>query len=222
MRTSSHFSGRARFDRVVLVASSPDVTQLLGSINSLNASLTVAVFDARSADAWVPTKSAENKAQFTGHPAEILRGLAKGEDVTPIDVGPSSGVAFELEGVSGQLDAYRIADGIALVGPARAWWRDDADARFAELLGAVEDATELAEIEIESGRVTVVYLWLRRVGLAKELEVPSGGAASFSDADGTMTGGLVIDLAAGRYSVRRHELAAPDGRVLVAMFFVRA
>ena len=41
------------------------MTQLLGTITSLNASLTVAVFDARSADAWVPTKAAENKAQFT-------------------------------------------------------------------------------------------------------------------------------------------------------------
>ena len=87
----------------------------LATLSSANASLTVAVFDARSADAWVQTKAAENKAQFTGHPAEILRGLGKGEELTPIDVGPSTGVAFELEGTSGRLDAYRIEHGIALV-----------------------------------------------------------------------------------------------------------
>jgi hypothetical protein len=199
------------------------VTQLLGTITSLNASLTVAVFDARSADAWVPTKAAENKAQFTGHPAEILRGLGKGEELTPIDVGPSGGVAFELEGASGQLDAYRVANGLALVAPGRAWWRDeDVDALFAELLGGEEDATELEHLEIESGRLAVVYVWLRQVAQAKELAVPGGGAASFGDRDGASSGGLVIDLAPGRYSVRRHEIDAPDGRGLVAMFFVRA
>ncbi|MBC7975088.1 MAG: hypothetical protein H7138_08890, partial [Myxococcales bacterium] len=88
----------------------------IGSIASLNASLTVAVFDARSAADWVPTKPAATKAQFTGHPAEVMRGLSKGPDATPLDVGASSGVAFELEGKSGKLEAYRLGDGtLALV-----------------------------------------------------------------------------------------------------------
>jgi hypothetical protein len=92
--------------------------QPIGSIASLNASLTIAIFDARAATEWIPTKPAATKAQFTGHPAEIMRGLGKGEDVTAIDVGASSGFAFELEGKSGRIDAYRLDDGtLALVAP---------------------------------------------------------------------------------------------------------
>jgi hypothetical protein len=187
----------------------------LATLSSATASLTVAVFDARSADAWVPTKAAENKAQFTGHPAQILRGLGKGEELTPIDVGPSTGVAFELEGTSGRLDAYRIENGIALVAPARSWWAADVDAMFTELLGAADDASELGEIELDSGRLAVVYMWLAQVKQAKELAVPAGGAASF----GENNGGLVIDLEPGRYRVLRHELG--DDPPLVAMFFLR-
>src|ERR1700730_10692729 len=101
------------------------MTPPIGSIASLNASLTIAVFDAMTATEWVPTKPAATKAQFTGHPAEIMRGLAKGEEVTAIDVGASSGYAFELEGKSGRIDAYLLEDGtLALVAPPRAWWID--------------------------------------------------------------------------------------------------
>lgn len=188
----------------------------LTTLSSATASLTVAAFDARSADAWVQTKPAENKAQFTGHPAEILRGLSKGDELTPIDVGSSTGVAFELEGTSGRLDAYRIENGIALVAPARSWWSDDVDARFTELLGAADDASELGEIEIESGRLAIVYMWLAQVKQAKELAVPAGGATSF----GENNGGVVIDVEPGHYRVLRHELG--DDPPLVAMFFLRA
>ena len=83
----------------------------IGSITSQTASLTVVVFDASSAADWVPTKAAATKAQFTGHPAEVMRGLAKGEEAAAIDVGASAGFAFELEGTSGKLDAYRAAAG---------------------------------------------------------------------------------------------------------------
>ena len=65
---------------------------------SLNASHTIAVFDAQAATDWIPTKPAATKAQISGHPAEIMRGLSKGEEITAIDVGASSGYAFELEG----------------------------------------------------------------------------------------------------------------------------
>jgi hypothetical protein len=91
----------------------------------------------------VPTRPAATKAQFTGHPAEIMRGLAKGEEHAAIDVGASSGFAFELEGKSGRIEAYRLDDGsVALVAPPRAWWREhhgdhagEIDALFAEVLG---------------------------------------------------------------------------------------
>lgn len=172
------------------------MTQLLGTISSLNASLTVAVFDARSADAWIPTKAAANKAQFTGHPAEILRGLGKGEELTQIDVGSSTGVAFELEGTSGKLDVHCVADGIAFAAPGTA---------VEEL---VEDqATELGEIEIASGRLAAVYIWLPGVNEARDLAVASGAAASFGEG-----GGVVIDLAPGRYRVLHNDSV---------MFFVR-
>jgi hypothetical protein len=202
----------------------------IGSIASLTASLTVAVFDARSAADWVPTRPAATKAQFTGHPAEIMRGLAKGEDVTAVDVGASSGFAFELEGTSGKLDAYRLADGtLALVAPPRSWWQaGDADALFADILGAgaIADATEVGELELVSGKLAVVYLWLKKVGAARDLAatVPSGGALAFGDGYGDGNSGLIIDLPPGQYRLLRHEIAAPwdPAQALVAMYLTPA
>lgn len=198
----------------------------IGSIASLNASLIVAVFDASSATDWVPTKPAATKAQFTGHPAEIMRGLANGPDLTAVDVGASSGFAFELEGKSGRLDAYRLADGtLALVAPPRAWWQvAEADALFAEMLGAsgLDAATEVGELELVSGKLAVVYLWLKKVGAARDLAatVPAGGALAFGDGYGDGNGGLIVDLAPGRYRLLRHEIAAPwdESQALVAMY----
>lgn len=176
----------------------------IGTIASLNASLTISIFDARSAADWVPTKPAATKAQFTGTPAEIMRGLAKGEELTAVDVGASGGFAFELEGKSGKLDAYRIsADTLALVGPARTWWEaPGADALFAEILDpkALDAATEVGELELTSGKLAVVYLWLKKVGAARDLAatVPSGGALAFGDGYGEGNGGLIVDLRPAR------------------------
>ena len=206
------------------------ISQPIGSIASLNASLTIAIFDARTATEWVPTKPAATKAQFTGHPAEVMRGLGKGEELTAIDVGPSGGFAFELEGKSGRLDVYRIDDRtLALVAPPRAWWTDHADevdALFTELLGsAIDDATELGELELSSGKLAAVYLWLKKVGAARDLAaaLPSGGALAFGDGYGEGNGGLVVDIGAGRHQLSRAELAAPwdADRSLVAFYLVR-
>lgn len=200
----------------------------IGSLASLNASLTVVIFDARSATDWVPTKPAATKAQFTGHPAEIMRGLAKGEEVTAVDVGASGGFAFELEGKSGRIDAYRLGGGaLALLSPPRASWPSDdprIDAIFDEALGAdaIEAANELGELELASGKLAVIYLWHKKVGAARELlpTVPSGGALPFGDGYGENNGGLLVDLGPGRYRLLRHEVAAPwDAELaLVAMY----
>lgn len=211
--------------------------QPVGSIASLNASLTIAVFDASSATEWIATKPAATKAMFTGHPAAIMRGLSKGEEVTAIDVGPSTGYAFELEGKSGQLDAYRLDDGtLALVAPPRAWWIDPAHhgdhadeiaALFAGVLDAdgVEEATEVGQLELTSGKLAVVYLWLKKVGAARDLAatLPSGGTVEFGDGYGERNGGLIVDIGPGRYLLSRHEVAAPwdADQSLVVMYLVR-
>lgn len=211
--------------------------QPIGSLASLNASLIIAVFDAQTATEWVPTKPAATKAQFTGHPAEIMRGLSKGEEVAAIDVGASSGFAFELEGKSGQLEAYRLANGtIALVAPPRSWWNDpahhgdhadDVGALFAEVLGAsaIDEAIEVGQLEVRSGKLAAVYVWMKKVGAARDLAatVPSGGALAFGDGYGEGNSGLIVDIGAGRYLLMRHEVAAPwDGdQPLVAMYLVR-
>ncbi|MDB4963572.1 MAG: hypothetical protein JWP01_3571 [Myxococcales bacterium] len=210
--------------------------QPIGSIASLNASLTIVVFDARTATDWVPTKPAATKAQFTGHPAEVMRGLSKGEEVCAVDVGASGGFAFELEGTSGRLEAYRLADGtLALVAPPRAWWIDPAhhgdhidevDALFAESLSTgVDDATEAGALELSSGKLAAVYLWMKKVGAARDLAatVPSGGALEFGDGYGDGTSGLIVDLGPGSYQLRRGELAAPwdADQSLVTMYLVR-
>ncbi|MBA3457169.1 MAG: hypothetical protein H0T42_29065 [Deltaproteobacteria bacterium] len=206
----------------------------LGSIASLNASLTIAIFDARSATDWVPTKPAATKAQFSGHPAEIMRGLSKGEEVTSIDVGASGGYAFELEGASGHLEAYRIdARTLALVAPPRTWWVDPAnhgdhaaeiDALFAAVLSGPGPASEVGQLELPSGKLAAVYMWLKKVGAARDLAatVPSGGALEFGDGYGE-NGGLIVDLGPGTYALSRSELAAPwdADQSLVAMYFVR-
>ncbi len=190
----------------------------IGSVSSLNASLVVAVFDARSAADWVPTRPAATKAQFTGHPAEVMRGLAKGEEVTPVDVGGSSGFAFELEGKSGKLEAYRLDDGtLALVAPPRASWHDAA--LFDEMLASSADATEVGELELTSGKLAIVYLWHKKVGVARDLVVPAGGVVELADGYGEGNGGLIVDLGAGTYRLLRRELSSSDDETLVAMYF---
>ena len=212
-------------------------SQPIGSIASLNASLTIAVFDARTATEWVPTKPAATKAQFTGHPAEVMRGLGKGEEITSIDVGASSGYAVELEGKSGRIDAYRLDDGtLALIAPPRAWWIDPAhhgdhadeiDALFADVVaaGGADEATEVGQLELPSGKLAAVYLWLKKVGAARDLAatVPDGGALAFGDGYGEGNGGLIVDVGPGRFRLLRHEVAAPwdADQSLVAMYLVR-
>jgi hypothetical protein len=204
----------------------------IGSIASQTASLTIAVFDASAAAEWVPTKPAATKAQFTGHPAEVMRGLAKGEEVAAVDVGASSGFAFELEGKSGRIAAYRTDTALVLVAPPRAWWLEHhadhaeaIDTLFDDILGAVDDANEVGELELTSGKLLAVYMWLKKVGAARELatSLPAGGVAEFGDGYGDGNGGLIVDLGPGRYRLARHELPAPwDGdQALVAMYVVR-
>ena len=206
--------------------------QSIGTIASVNASLTIAVFDARSATDWIPTKPAATKAQFTGTPAEIMRGLSKGEEVTAIDVGASSGFAFELEGTSGRIDVHRIDDAtLVLLAPPRAWWLEnhadhasDVDALFSDVLGGADDATEAGELELASGKLLAVYMWLKKVGAARDLAatVSAGGALSFGDGYGE-NGGLIVDLGPGSYTMSRGEVSAPwDGDLsVVAMYLVR-
>jgi hypothetical protein len=208
-------------------------TQVVGSIASLNASLIIAVFDAQNATEWVHTKPAATKAQFSGHPAEILRGLAKGEDATAIDVGPSSGYAFELEGASGRIEVYRLANNtLAFLAPPRAWWIEkhadhasDIEALFADALsGDLDDATEVGPIELSSGKLAAVYAWHKKVGSARDLAatMPSGGAVAFGDGYGE-GGGLIVDVGAGAFVLSRREIAAPwDSELaLVAMYVSR-
>ncbi len=211
------------------------MTPSIGSLASVNASLTIVVFDAQSAADWVPTKPAATKAQFTGHPAEVMRGLAKGEEATAIDVGASGGFAFELEGKSGRIEVYRVDDRtLALVAPPREWWlanhgdhAAELDALFAEVVGRdAGDGSEIGELELASGKLAAVYLWHKKVGAARDLAatVPAGGALPFGDGYGESTSGLIIDAGPGRYVLRRREVTAPwdDDLNLVVMTFTRA
>lgn len=204
---------------------------------SPNASLTVALFDAAMAGDWVPTKAAANKAQFTGHPAEILRGLAKGEEVATFDVGASAGFAFELEGTSGQLEVYRVDDAtLAFVAPPRAWWLDAAnhaahaaavEALFAAALApaGADDATEVGELEVSAGTLAAVYMWHRKVGAAREqaASLAAGAVLTFGDGYGDGDGGLVVHVGAGTHRLCKRELAAPwdDDTMLAVMYVVR-
>ena len=204
----------------------------IGSIASTNASLIVAVFDASTASAWEPTAAmAATKAQFTGHPAQILRGLGQGAELTEIDVGTSTGFAFELEARTGALEVYRDGDTLMLVAPPRVWWHEPANhgahadevaALFDEVVSArgASDATEHGEITLPSGKLAIVYIWLRTIGAAQELanRVPPGAAMALGDA----RGGLVVDLPPGRYRLRRREVAAPwaDDQALFAAYLV--
>ncbi len=209
----------------------------IATLASPNASLTIAVFDAVMAGEWVPTKAAANKAQFTGHPAEILRGLAKGEELAAIDVGASAGFAFELEGKSGRIELYRIdATTLALVAPPRAWWIDvvshgahahDVEALFAAALApdGVGEATELGEIELTSGKLATVYMWHKQVGAAREhaADLAAGGATTFGDGYGDGDSGLVVDAGAGTHRLCKREIEAPwaSDTALVVMYVVR-
>ncbi len=201
----------------------------LAVISSQTASLTVAVFDASTAKDWVHTKAAATKAQFTGHPAEIMRGLGKGEDVAPIDVGASNGFAFELEGTSGKIGLYRIDDRtLALVAPPRAAWpaanAAEVDALFAEALttAAIDEAAEVGELELTSGRLAAVYIWNHKVGMAQGL-VPDGGAVTFGDGYGEDSG-FVVEAGAGAHRMLKRELTAPwdDALALTVMYVVRS
>lgn len=200
----------------------------VATIVSQTASLTLAMFDASSALDWVHTKAAATKAQFTGHPAEVMRGLGKGEDLAAIDVGASPGLAFELEGKSGRLEVYRIgATALALVAPPRGWWKErgdeaEVDALFAAALLGVE-GEEVGELEVLSGKLAAVYLWHKKVGAAKELAagLPKGAAVTFGDGYGEGDGGAVVDVGQGVYQLRKRELDGPGGEALVIMYLVR-
>ncbi len=204
----------------------------IGSIASTNTSLIVAVFDASTASAWEPTSAVpETKAQFTGHPAQILRGLGQGAELTEVDVGASTGFAFELEARTGTLEVYRDGDTLMLVAPPRVWWHEPANhgahadevaALFDEVVSArgASDATAHGGVELPSGKLAIVYIWLRTIGTAQELanRIPSGGAMPVGDA----RGGLVVDVPPGRYQLRRREVAAPwaDDQALFAAYLV--
>jgi hypothetical protein len=153
---------------------------MIATITSKTSSLTVAVFDASALPAWVPSKAAANKAQFTGHPSEILRGLSKGDDSTPIDVGAASGLAFELEGKSGQIEVHRVDERtIALVGPPGI---DAAE------LGDPDLEDDGIEIDVPSGQLAVIYIWIE-------------STKSLGDA------GAIIDIGAGMHQLFRREVA---------------
>ncbi|MEJ7597414.1 MAG: hypothetical protein WKG01_05845 [Kofleriaceae bacterium] len=201
----------------------------IGTIASLNASLTLVVFDARAATEWIPTKPAATKAQFTGHPAEVMRGLGKGEETTTVDVGADSGYAFELEGKSGQIEVYRLDDdSVALVAPPRAWWQGDVaaiESLFADALETMDDATEVGPLELPSGKLAAVYLWLKKVGAARDLAatVSAGASLAFGDGYGEGNGGLVVDVGTGTHTLLRREIEAPWDRSLslVVMYLRR-
>ncbi|MEO8703608.1 MAG: hypothetical protein ABI867_26400 [Kofleriaceae bacterium] len=200
---------------------------LLATIASQTASLTVALFDAATATEWVPTKPAANKAQFTGHPAQIMRGLAKGEDAAPFDVAGSSGLAFELEGKSGRIEIYRIdRDTLAFVAPPRPSWTGSPEAvevLFADAFASTDDASDLGEIELTSGRLAAVYMWHKKVGAARDVAVSGDGATTFGDGYGDFDNGAVIAATAGTYRLSKRELVAPwdDGQTLVVVYAVR-
>jgi len=190
--------------RIAIVTYAARVKDPLATVSSRTASLTVAIFDASTRDAWVHSKAAENKAQFTGHPAEIMRGLGKGEDLVAVDVGASAGYAFELEGQSGKLEVYEVDGGFALVAPPRAWWAehhaDHADENAA-LFDDLEhvDGEELGELELSSGKLAIVYLW--------DTNVPDNAT--------------VIDASTGTYQLRKRTIDAPWGASLVVMYVTR-
>lgn len=197
---------------------------LLAAIASRTQSLTVAAFDAAAAGAWVPTRPAANKAQFTGHPAEVLRGLGTGAELCAIDVGPAAGVAFELEGASGRLEVHRVdAETLVLVAPPPGWWQargEDAAALFAELLapGAHEAADELGALELGSDALAIVYVWHPGVAAAAGLAagLAAGGVARLAE-----DAGVVVAVGAGRYRVARREVAGASDAALVAMYLSR-
>lgn len=66
-----------------------------------------------------------------------------------------------------------------------------------------------------------MYLWHKKVGAARDLAVPAGGAVELADAYGEGNGGLIVDLGAGTHRLLRRELSSSDDETLVAMYFVR-
>ena len=203
------------------------MSQLLATIMSQTASLTVVVFDAAQATAWVPTKAAATKAQFTGHPAEILRLLGKGEDVAELDVGASHAFAFELEGKSGKLEIYRLSETtIAMVAPPRAWWTDDASAdelfETALAADAADEADEIGKLELESGKLAAVYMWHKKVGAARELAgtLAANDAVAYGDGYGHAENGAVVDVGPGTYQLAKRELGDAE-KPLVVMYLSR-
>ncbi|HEY0255769.1 MAG TPA: hypothetical protein VGC41_29780, partial [Kofleriaceae bacterium] len=135
------------------------------------------------------------------HPAEIMRGLGKGEDIVAVDVGASAGFAFELEGESGKLEVYEVDGGFALVAPPRAWWAEhhaDHEDENAALFDDIEnvDGELLGELDLTSGQLAIVYLWDHNVA----------------------ENATVIDARAGMYQLKKRTIEAPWGTSLVVMY----
>lgn len=197
--------------------------QAIGTIRSVNASLTIALLDASFAAAWEPADpAAAKKGELTGHPEQIMAGIRRGDAATRLDVGQGKGVAFDLEGGCGALDVYRVAeDKLVLVEPGHDWFADpdnhgdqaDAiEALFSTILAGdvPEDAEELATLDVPSGTLAAMYMWHQDVRAAKTAaeRLAPGLAAAVPDANGPT--GLVAAMRPGTYRVLRASVDVGD------------
>jgi hypothetical protein len=188
----------------------------VGTICSVNALLTLILLDGSLTPAWEPLLDKPTDDDLGGHPQKVHEIFEDDEDFgqRALAVGSGEALVMVLEGLTGQAEVYRLADGtVILAEPPRAWWDDEdnygenaaaVQAMFAEAIAPpARSAKKVGKVEVMSGKLVVFDVHADLAPLAKALKKK----AEPRDVKplGSRKGGVVVTLPAGTYAVRRRE-----------------
>lgn len=188
----------------------------IGTIESINGSLTLVLLDADAVAEWEPLDEDTDGDDLGGHPQKVVDLLEADESFIhgSLKVGASKAAVLMLEGNTGEAELYRLADGtLVFAEPPRAWWDDednygsrpsDVASLFEEALQGTKPSAAAGKVQASSGALLVFdsNADIGKAGKARE-KLTGEGDLKKVGRDGAA---LVLALAPGTYAVRRRVL----------------
>jgi len=204
----------------------------LGTLESVNGSLTLVLLDADAASDWEPLDEDTDGDDLGGHPQNVVDLLEAREDFvsSALKVGARKATVLMLEGNTGEAEVYRLADGtLMLAEPPRDWWDDEDNyggrqgevaALFAEARASSKPSVSVGKVQVSSG-VLVAFdsnADIGKVGKARE-KLTGHGDVKKVGRDGAA---LALAVSPGTYAVRRRVLERKwaKGSPLVVAYLV--